>query len=67
MAIYVYHNPDFLEFYRGAGPETPDLRRLYLAAIVDPDELHMVPGHMRLDTFGTSDSAMLVGTAESPF
>lgn len=38
MAIYAYHNPDFLEFYRGAGPETPDLRRLYLAAIVDTDE-----------------------------
>lgn len=30
-------------------------------------EQHLVPGHMRLDTFGTSDSAMLVGKAESPF
>jgi hypothetical protein len=38
MAIYVYHNPDFLEFYRGAGEGTPDLHRLYLAAIVETDE-----------------------------
>jgi hypothetical protein len=38
MTIYVYHNPDFLEFYRGASEQTPDLRRLYLAAIVDTEE-----------------------------
>lgn len=38
MAIYVYHNPDFLEFYRGERAETPDLRRLYLAATVDTEE-----------------------------
>ena len=38
MAIYVYHSPEFLEFSRRAGEGTPDLRRLYLAAIVDTDE-----------------------------
>lgn len=38
MAIYVYHNADFLEFYREESAETPDLRRLYLAAIVDTEE-----------------------------
>lgn len=54
MAIYVYHNPDFLEFYRGAGPETPDLGRLYLAAIVDTDEpriAYYFTQHLGMDWF----------------
>ena len=54
MAICVYHTPDFLEFYRGAGPETPDLRRLYLAAIVDTDEpriAYYFTQHLGMDWF----------------
>jgi hypothetical protein len=54
MAIYVYHNPDFLEFYRGAGPETPDLGCLYLAAIVDTDEpriAYYFTQHLGMDWF----------------
>lgn len=38
MAIYVYHNPDFLTFYQDPDPQAVDLDRLYLAAIVDTDE-----------------------------
>lgn len=54
MAIYVYHNPDFLEFYRGASDETPDLRRLYLAAIVDSEEpeiAYRFTQHLGMDWF----------------
>lgn len=63
MAIYVYHNPDFLEFYRGAGPETPDLRRLYLAAIVDTDEPHIAyyfTQHLGMDWFEHPNATTVV-------
>lgn len=54
MAICVYHNPDFLEFYHGESPQTPDLRRLYLAAIVATDELEIAyrfTQHLGMDWF----------------
>jgi hypothetical protein len=38
MAIYVYHNPEFLAFYRDPALHTLDLGRLYLAAIVETDD-----------------------------
>lgn len=54
MAIYVYHNPDFLDFYRRAGEGTADLRRLYLAAIVATDEpeiAYRFTQHLGMDWF----------------
>jgi hypothetical protein len=44
MPLRVYHNPDFLTFYQEPKPQTIDLQRLYLAAIVATDEPETATG-----------------------
>lgn len=49
MAIYVYHNPEFLAFYQDPELQTLEFRRLYLAAIVetnDPEIAYRLTQHV---------------------
>lgn len=63
MAIYVYHNPSFLDFCRSAGKGTPDLRRLYLAAVVETDDAEVAyqfTQHLGMDWFEHPNVATVV-------
>lgn len=55
MAIHVYHNPSFLDCNQSAGSPSPDLARLYLAAIVDtddPEQAYHLTQHVDGDWYG---------------